>query len=253
MKAIIVAGGLGKRLRPLTYELPKPLLPLGDTTIIERLIRKLRTSGATDLYIATRYMGAKIRRTLGDGERYGVSLHYVEEDRPLGTCGPAALVGDALSEPFLLINSDIVTELDFASFYDDALRSGAALTVGTTVTSVACRFGVVSADDVGVVKDFEEKPRFPVEILAGVYCLDPMVRRFITPNESFGIDDLIEALFTAGVTIKRRLITDTWIDVGEIDDYQRAVTQFSGRERGNEVMPSTAMGSSRPPILQSIQ
>jgi mannose-1-phosphate guanylyltransferase len=186
----------------------------------------LQHSGVTDIFVATRYMGGKIQRVLGDGSRYGLNLQYVEEDRPLGTCGPVLTVKDELLSPFLLINSDIVTELDFRRFYEDAIRMKASLTLGTVHTSLACRYGVISADETGVVKSFVEKPSLSVEILGGIYCLDPVVLQFVEAGVQFGIDNLIMALFKAHFPVRHRVISDLWIDVGEISDYQRAVTLF---------------------------
>ncbi len=143
MKAVILAGGMGRRLRPLTRKLPKPLLPIGNSTAIEMAIRGLADHGFDEIFVATRYKADQVESFLGDGSRYGVRLHYSVETEPLGTCGPLSLLREELTEPFVLMNGDLVTQTDFGDAYRFAQEKEAALTLVTKEDVMTCSYGVV--------------------------------------------------------------------------------------------------------------
>src|SRR5688572_25666202 len=131
MKAVILAGGLGTRLRPFTQIIPKPLLPVGESSVLEIQILSLKRCGVTDIFIATNYMSDFVKAYIGDGKKYGVNVRFSHESIPLGTCGPVALLKDELIEPFVLMNGDVLTTLDFAKAFEYALGLDADLTVVT--------------------------------------------------------------------------------------------------------------------------
>ena len=131
MKAVILAGGLGTRLKPFTEVIPKPLLPLGESSVLEIQVRALKRAGFDEVFIATNYMADYVEAFLGDGSKYGIRITFSRESVPLGTCGPVKLLQERLSEPFLLMNGDILTTLDFRVAWEAAVRSDADLTVFT--------------------------------------------------------------------------------------------------------------------------
>ncbi len=222
MRAVILAGGLGTRLRPFTEVIPKPLLPLGEQALMEVQITSLKAHGFDEIFIATNYMSRYIEAYLGDGSKYGVRLTYSCEDKQLGTAGPLALLKDILTEPFMVMNGDILTKLDFSQFYRRAYRQPASLTIGTKIIATPFRFGSVTVDDQGFVTQMEEKPEFHLEILAGVYCMKPSIFRFIPDDTFYGVDNLIKDMLAAEENIARHRITEYWIDIGQVDDYSQA-------------------------------
>ena len=133
MKAVILAGGLGKRLRPFTEVIPKPLLPLGEQSVMEVQILSLKRHGFDEIYVATNYRSEYVEAFLGDGSKYDVKLYFSRENKPLGTCGPLSLLKDKLTEPFVVMNGDILTKLNFTAFYDFATNHPADLTIGTKI------------------------------------------------------------------------------------------------------------------------
>lgn len=236
MKAVILAGGLGNRLKPFTDIIPKPLLPVGESSVLEVAIRCLRNHGATDIFIATYYRADYIRSFLGDGSNYDVRLHYSTEPKPLGTCGPLTLLKDELTEPFVVMNGDILTTLDFGALYEFALGKEADLTVVTKEITTPCNFGEVTAEGEYIL-DVEEKPDFRFEIVAGIYVLKPTLFELIPEDTYYGIDSLIKEMLRARRPVARYLTTAYWLDIGQVDDYQVAQEaygrHFNNLESGN--------------------
>jgi NDP-sugar pyrophosphorylase family protein len=226
MQAVILAGGLGTRLRPFTEVLPKPLLPIGDKAILEHQIISLQCAGVTDVFVATNYKSDVIEAYLGDGSRYGLRVHISRESIPLGTAGPVKLLQNVLSGPFLVMNGDILTKLDFRRLYDFAERQDALLTVGTKIITTPFRFGNVIIDSTNAIVQVDEKPDFKLEILAGIYCMKPPVLDFIPADTYFGIDLLIKSLIGQQKRVSRFLIEDYWLDIGQVEDYSQARTLY---------------------------
>jgi NDP-mannose synthase len=227
-KAVILAGGLGTRLQPLTRIVPKPLLPIGESTVLEIQIAMLKRYGFEDVYIATNYMSDYLERVIGRGERYGIRVSVSREHKRLGTCGPVLLLRDELTEPFLMMNGDILTDMNFDAFSSFASRVGAELVVATTEVNIPFRFGEVhSSGDylVGV----EEKPSYKHEILAGIYVLSPSVFPAIPEDTYFGIDDLIRLMLSRRMPIGKYLMTEYWVDIGQLSDYEIAKETYATR------------------------
>ena len=141
MKAVILAGGLGSRLKPFTEVIPKPLLPIGEKSVLEIQIERLRQNGFDEIYLATNYMSDYISNFLGDGSRYGVKIRISKEDKPLGTVGPLTLLKDKLTEPFLVMNGDVLTLLNFKQFYDFSLKKNSVLSITIKELVTPFRFG----------------------------------------------------------------------------------------------------------------
>jgi len=235
MKAVILAGGLGHRLRPFTEVIPKPLLPLGERSVLEVQISALSRAGAREVIVATNYKSRLIEAFVGDGSRFGLTITFSRESTPLGTAGPLSLLRDRLDEPFLMMNGDVLTKMDFARFYEFGVRETADLTVGTKVITTPFRFGNVQVNSNGQIVDVDEKPEFKLEIVAGIYCMKPSVFRYIPVNEYYGMDMLIKRMIAANERVARYLVHDYWLDIGQVDDYSKARSDyeqhFSDEER----------------------
>jgi len=221
MKAVILAGGLGKRLAPFTQVIPKPLLPLGESSVLEVQILSLKSRGFDEIYIAINYRADYVQAFLGDGSKYGVKLTFSRESKPLGTCGPVLLLRDALTEPFLLMNGDILTTLPFDRIYDFAGRTGAELTVVTKEVVSPFHFGKVETSG-DYLLHVEEKPDLRHEILCGIYVVAPSALDLVPPDSYYGIDSLIKDMLAQGRRVARFLTTDYWIDIGRVEDYREA-------------------------------
>ncbi len=220
VQAVIMAGGYGMRLRPLTEDLPKPMLPLGDRPIMERIIEQLRDTGINRVSVTTNYLGEKIKTHFGSGQDFGVEINYVEEDRPLGTAGSLGLM-DAPDEPLLVINGDILTRVDFRSMLTYHQKYQADLTVAVRQYGVSVPFGVVEGDG-PYVKRLREKPRYSFFVNAGIYLLDPLVHSYIEGNQELDMTDLINILLEDDRTVINFPVMEYWLDIGQPPDYQQA-------------------------------
>jgi NDP-sugar pyrophosphorylase family protein len=221
MKAVILAGGLGERLRPFTQAIPKPLLPIGEQSLLELQISNLVDHGVDEVFVATNYKSNYIKNFIGDGSRLGVKIGYSEEVEPLGTCGPLSLLRDRLVEPFIMMNGDILTTLDFRKFQEFGLAQDSNFTVATKNIRTPFNFGSVESRGNQIVK-VEEKPDFVMEIVAGIYFIKPDLLELVPDNQYFGIDGLISQMLADGMPITRYLMEEFWLDIGALDDYNDA-------------------------------
>jgi len=220
-KAVILSGGLGIRLRPLTEAIPKPLLPIGEKAILEIQIEQLKRHGVTEIFLATNYMSEYIENFFGDGSRYGVKLNISKEKKPLGTVGPIHLLRKQLEgDPFILMNGDIITLLDFTEFYDTACSNDAMLNVSIKKIVTPYEFGNIYFDGDRVTK-IEEKKDIITYALAGIYVLKPEIFDLVPENQYFGMDMLIMKMLENDIPINKYEINEYWLDVGNIEDYQK--------------------------------
>lgn len=229
LSAVVMAGGQGTRLRPLTETTPKPLLPVGDKPVLERTIGQLRDAGVRQVFVATHYKPEAFSGHFGNGQSFGVSIDYIEEDQPLGTAG--ALASLAPSEPLLVINGDIVTELNYRALHAFHQESHAELTVGVREYEFKVPFGVIDTDGV-VVRGIKEKPVQRFFVNAGVYLMQPEVCRLVPKGCRFDMTDLIDALLERGRHVVAFPIREYWIDIGQMDDYERAQTDVKTTGKG---------------------
>lgn len=222
MAAVIMAGGYGTRLHPLTEDLPKPMLPVGDQPLMERVIEQLRAAGIRRVNVTTHYRSDAITHHFGDGKRFGVEIHYVEEDQPLGTAGSISLLG-APNEPLLVINGDILTRVDFRAMLDFHREQGADMTVAVRQHEFRFPYGVVETDGVEIT-GISEKPVVRHFINAGIYLLSPEARKYIPDGQPFDMPDLITRLLAGGRRVVSFPIHEYWLDIGQHADYQQAQT-----------------------------
>ena len=189
---------------------------------METQILTLKSFGVTEVYVATNYMSEYVEAFIGDGSKYGVRLYFSKEKEPLGTCGPLSLLNESFTEPFLVLNGDVLTKMSFSDFYDFSINHNAVLTVATKIITTPFRFGNVSVDSNNNIIDVDEKPELKMEILAGIYCMTPGIFEFIPTGEYYNMDALIKKLLKMKIPIVRYLIQDYWIDIGQVDDYSKA-------------------------------
>lgn len=228
-KAVILAGGKGTRLAPYTLVFPKPLMPLGETPILEIVIRQLVRRGFEEVTLAVGHLAQLIESYFGDGARFDVKIRYSLEDRPLGTAGPLAAVGD-LDEPFLVMNGDILTTLDYGSFLADHVESGAAASVATFRRAYTVDFGVVETDGERIV-GYIEKPETTCDVSMGINALSPHVLERIRPGERLDMPDLLLQLIGAGEEVRSVPFEGRWLDIGRHDDFAAAQEQFIDHRR----------------------
>ena len=224
---MILAGGMGTRLRPLTFSIPKPLLPVGEKPILQRIIEQLRDSGISDLVLATGYQAELVRAFCGDGSKFGVSVTYVHEHKPLGTAGPAgALKGQVpAGELLLLMNGDLITDLDFREFVESSRASGCELTVAYAKHTYRSPYGVLSIVD-GAVQGVTEKPQTEYAISAGIYCLNSAALDLIPEDTFFTMPDLMARLLAAGKRIHAYPIAGMWMGLESIEHFNEAVKKL---------------------------
>lgn len=221
MKAVILAGGLGSRLRPLTEAIPKPLLPIGEKSLLEIQIERLRQHGFDEIFLATNYKSDYVSNFFGDGSKFGVRLEVSKESKPLGTAGPVKLLEARLTEPFIVMNGDILSTIDFTRLYQFALGVAADLCVTVKKIVAPFAFGRIHHDG-DFVTAIEEKPSFELEVLAGIYVFKPALLRLIPPDEYFGMDTLIRIMLDRGLPVAKYSTKDLWLDIGQLPDYEEA-------------------------------
>lgn len=218
--AVIMAGGYGTRLMPLTTDTPKPLLPVGDRPLMERTIERLRRAGIRRVNVATHYLSDKITNHFGDGRQFGVEMRYVTEDRPLGTAGALRLM-EPPTGPLLVVNGDILTGVNYQDMLAYHRENGAIATVGVRKYDVEVPYGVIDCSGVAV-SALREKPVQQFLVNAGMYLLDPAAVAYIPEGERFDMTDLIQRLLAEGRKVVAFPVVEYWLDIGKPADYERA-------------------------------
>ena len=221
LECVIMAGGRGKRLSPLTDKTPKPMLMLGDKPIIEHNIDRLVSYGIKKIYITLKYLGEQIQEYFGDGSQKGIEIDYVWEDQPLGTAGALSLVEEYGKDHILLMNSDLFTNIDFEDLYLSFLRQKADMIVASTEYKVDIPYAVFETNS-SVVTGFKEKPTYVYHSNAGIYILKKNLIKHIPPNQFYDITELMERVVTDGGKLVYNPILGFWIDIGKPIDYKQA-------------------------------
>ena len=233
MRAVILAGGKGTRLRPFTTVIPKPLMPIGDISILEVVLKQLKGAGFTRVTLAVSYLAELIEAFAGDGSRFGLKIDYSRETKELSTAGPLNLIQD-LGEPFLVMNGDLLTTLDYGRLISEHKASGAAATLAVHPRNVKIDLGVIESTD-GELSGYTEKPEYSYTVSMGINCLDPRALNFIEPDETLGMPDLFMRLKNAGESVRVFEEPCRWLDIGRHDDYEQAVELFEANR--SEFLP----------------
>jgi dTDP-glucose pyrophosphorylase/CBS domain-containing protein len=220
LRAVVMAGGYGTRLRPLTEELPKPMLPVGSRPLLELILEQLRLAGIRQVNVATHYKSDIIADHFRDGSDFGIDIRYVKEDQPLGTAGALSLL-EHTDEPLLVMNGDILTRVDFRSMLNFHREHKADLTMAVKQYEFRVPYGVVETEGVRV-RAISEKPLVRHFINAGIYLLSPSVCKMIPGGQVYHITDLINHLLAEGHTVVNFPIREYWLDIGKTDHYNQA-------------------------------
>lgn len=221
LECMIMAGGRGKRLSPLTDTIPKPMLSLGDKPIIEHNIDRLISFGIEKIYISVKYLGEQIKEYFGDGSGKGISIEYIWEEEPLGTAGALSLVSNFNSDNILLMNSDLFTNVDFEDMYHDLIDNGADMVVASTEYKIDVPYAVFETENNTVI-EFKEKPTYVYHSNAGIYILKRELIKEIPKNEFYDITDLMQKVVERGGKLVHSPIIGYWIDIGKPVDYKQA-------------------------------
>lgn len=228
-----MAGGQGIRLRPLTYVVPKPLLPLGNITILEYLVKNLSKNGFDDIFLMCFYQHEKFRPCLSYAEKYRIKMQMVVEEKGMGTAGGIFLVKKKLDNDFLVINGDLLVEMDFKSMFDFHLTQNADITIGATRYTFTVPHGVIEPDEDNHLKNITEKPQFSHLINSGIYVLNKSVLGSEeNGNSSLDMPSLISLAKGKNKSVLVYDIGDHWLDTGELDEYERAVGQIEEWGKG---------------------
>ena len=226
MRAIILAGGKGTRLRPYTTLIPKPLVPLGGKySILEIIIMQLARSGFTHITLAVNHLSQLIMAYFGDGSRLGVKLDYSLEEGELSTIGPLTLIDD-LPENFLVMNGDILCDLNYQTFYNSHIKAGSRISVSAYRRQVKVDFGVLRYDDGGHLTGFQEKPAYDYDVSMGIYCINRSVVEALPRGKKYGFDNLMIDGLANKQNIDIRHFSGYWLDIGRPDDYEYADENF---------------------------
>jgi len=226
MKAVIMAGGQGKRIRPLSHVIPKPLLPIGRKPILQILIEQLREAGVTEIIISTGYKDYLIKNFFQDGNHFGVKINYTYEKESLGTAGPLALVAGKMEHPFFVVNGDILTKLNFQDLYRHHLAKQCEMTIGVSTYSVELPYGIINVDN-GRVAQVMEKPSFDYTVIAGIYVMNPSVLDYLTPDQPYDLPQLINCLLDDRRPVSYYQIKEPWHDIGRLEDLEMLNGQWS--------------------------
>jgi len=222
---VIMAGGLGLRLRPLTERMPKPLLRVGSKPILEIIVEQLRQQGFTNIILTVNYLSNLIEDYFGDGSQHGVRIAYIHEPEPLGTAGSLYLARDLLTQTFLVMNGDILTKTNLRRFLDFHEAEENLITLGVARLEVGIRYGVVELDG-SLIKHVEEKPSLNIFVNAGIYALAPEALELLPAMERCDMTDLVGRAVRRGARVGGFPIHEYWLDVGEFDDFRRAQQEF---------------------------
>lgn len=230
MKAVILAGGKGRRLRPFSVVFPKPLAPIGDRPVIEHLIRYLARYGVTDVTLCVDYLAELLRAFLDSRHdlQQKVRLSYVRDEKPGGTAGPLAAI-DGLDSTFLVTNGDLVTDLDLAAMLEHHRRSGAVLTIAAFARKTQLPYGLLEANDAGLLTGYREKPVLAHDVSMGIYLYEPAVLRHIPRGRYLDFPELVLKLLAAGERVSRFRWNGYWMDIGNPDDYAQAQDDCTAR------------------------
>ncbi len=223
-RAVILAGGKGKRLRPYTLVLPKPLMPIGEYPILEVVVRQLIKNGFNHISMAVNHQASLIKTFFGNGEKWSVKIDYFEEKEPLGTMGPLTNIED-LPDNFLVMNGDILTDLDFGSFYEEHTKENSIFTISASERVQKIDYGVLEEDENGYLKGFQEKPNIDFLVSMGIYMLNRKVINMF-PKTFYGFDSLMLDLLQNKQNVSIKKFSGYWLDIGRPDDYEKAIEDF---------------------------
>lgn len=225
MRAVVLAGGKGTRLAPYTFVFPKPMMPIGDRTILEILFSQMKRAGINHVTLAVGHLAGLMSAYFQDGARYDLDITYSYESKPLGTAGPLANISD-LNETFLVTNGDILTQLNIAELFKFHREQGGICTIAMHERKVKIDLGVIELQNCCQITGYVEKPTFDYKVSMGLYVFEPRVLDFIPKDEYLDFPDLIKKLIAAGERVIGYPYDGYWQDLGNPGDYSQATRDF---------------------------
>ena len=220
-RAVILAGGKGTRLKPYTIALPKPLVPIGGTPILEIIIKQLVKFGFDHITITVNHMADIIKAFFGDGSKWNIKIDYSLENKPLSTMGPLKLIND-LPEDFLVMNGDVLTDMDFREFYNNHIMKNSIFTVSTFKRTHKIDYGVIEIDENNKLYSFDEKPMITYNVSMGVYMANREILKYIPEDVAYGFDNLMSNLIILNKSVSISEFRKYWLDIGRPEDYEQA-------------------------------
>ncbi len=224
-KVVLMAGGLGTRLRPLTENTPKPMLKVGDKPILETIILNFKKYGFTEIILTVSYKSHVIEDYFADGSKFGVNIEYIHEDKRMGTAGALSLVREKLNEPFFVMNGDLLTNINFEHMMEYHISNNSTATMGVREYDFQVPYGVVNVDGINI-KNIEEKPVHSFYVSGGVYVLDSKVLDFIPENEFFDMPTLFEKVIEQNLKSISFPIREYWLDIGRMEEFEKANNEY---------------------------
>ncbi len=224
-KVVLMVGGLGTRLRPLTDHVPKPMLKVGDKPILETIIQNFKKHGFTNIVLSVSYKSEIIEEYFSDGHRFGVNIEYVHENKRMGTAGALSLMREKLNEPFFVMNGDLLTNVNFEYMMEYHFANNAIATMGVREYEFQVPYGVVNVDGENIVS-IEEKPMQKFFVSGGIYVLNPEVLKYIPNNEFFDMPTLFEKLIKNNKKSISFPIREYWLDIGRVEEYEKANQEY---------------------------
>jgi NDP-sugar pyrophosphorylase family protein len=222
---VIMAGGLGSRLKELTRETPKPMLNVGSRPILETIVRSFSEQGFRRFYLAVNYKAEQIEAYFGDGSNFGIEVHYLREQKRLGTAGALSLLPADLVHPIVVTNADLLTKANFGVMIDNHMASRADATMGVRKYEMQVPFGVVQEKD-GRISSIHEKPVHQFMVSAGMYVLSPSVMKFVPRDQFFDMPALFEMITKEGLYARCHHVDGYWLDIGQPSDFERANNDY---------------------------
>ncbi len=253
MKAVVLAGGEGTRLKPLTYKRPKPLMPVAGRPCIDYVIRALVASGFNEIITTTAYLSDTLIKSIGDGLEYNASILYSFEENPAGTAGAVRRVGNFIDGTFVVAMGDILADVDFKALWDFHKRKGGIVTIALTEVEDPTQYGIVAIDAKGRIQKFKEKPlreeAFSKLANAGIYVCEPEILDFIPTDQKFDFSkDLFPKLLSKGLALYGSKLEGVWMDIGRPHDLWKASMEIVRRE--GKTLRRSGVASEGPVILE---
>jgi len=231
MKAVILAGGLGTRLRPLTYKKPKPMLPLGGKPMLEHLIKWIKKNNVKEIVLCTSYLHKTIENYFGNGKKFGVSIEYAISKKPLATAGQLKTAEKLVDDTFVCVYGDSIFDFNLKGMITEHKKKKSFITMSLYEYKTNLKYGVIETNKTGKVSAWHEKPEIRAKINMGCYVMEPDVLSLIPKRKEYGMDDVIKRALARRKKIGSITTKKGFIDVGNMESYEKANKEFRKKSR----------------------